>query len=290
MKISALFGPEFWHRLYHLGQLGPDSAPNLAIVMLVRLALAVLILAASRAAVGILRRLLRRALMVAAARAGEEDRRLTTLNAVLASTLSYTVYFIAIILILFTFGLTWKALAPLLGLASLLGLAIGFGAQQLVRDVITGLFILGEQQFNVGDWVTIAGVTGRVEELGLRVTRIRDEQGRLCVIANGNITQVHNASRGRIRTALEFSVPRSPQLEKTLDVLTRVAAEVTAGDEEPTEECAADRCRVMITGMDAAKVTIRLTLWVPVARREAIEDALRRRVIEEAARAEVALA
>ena len=119
-----------------------------------------------------------------------------TLTDLFSSAMTYCVYFCAIILILFALDPSGKTLVPLLSFASVLGLAIGFGAQRLVRDVITGMFILGEDQFDVGDHVTIGTVTGVVESIELRVTRIRDNQGHLYVIANGDITQVSNASRG----------------------------------------------------------------------------------------------
>ena len=101
---------------------------------------------------------------------------------------------------------------PLLSFASVLGLAIGFGAQRLVRDVITGLFILGEGQFDVGDHVTIGAVTGVVESMELRVTRIRDDQGRIYVVANGDITQVFNASRGDIKLPIDVCLQHDASL------------------------------------------------------------------------------
>ena len=167
----------------------------------------------------------------------------------------------------------------MLGAASVLGLAIGFGAQKLVRDVITGLFILGEGQFDAGEWVTIGAVTGMVEEIGLRVTRLRDDQGRIYLIANGDITQVFNASRGNVRLAVEVSLQRTAALDTALDAVRAAAIEVLrANGAAPTRD--AEAPAVLVTAMDAAKVTVRLVLWVPVLKKDAIEDALRRRLLE----------
>ena len=175
--------------------------------------------------------------------------------------MTYCVYFCAIILILFTLDPSGKTLVPLLSFASVLGLAIGFGAQRLVRDVITGIFILGEDQFDVGDHVTIGTVTGVVETMELRVTRVRDDQGRLYVIANGDITQVFNASRGHIKLPIEISLQYNASLAQALEVIQRIAVETLDAFQVAATE---NSLAVAVTGMDAAKITIRLTLWVPV--------------------------
>jgi len=85
-------------------------------------------------------------------------------------------------------------IVPLITTASVAGLAVGIGAQKLVRDWISGIFILIEDQYGVGDKVTVNAVTGLVEELGMRTTRIRDENGNLYIISNGDISQVCNHS------------------------------------------------------------------------------------------------
>ena len=272
----ALADPQFWQRLYTDGELGLGGGERLLMLVIVRVVVSGLVVAAARVLVGLLKRLVRRALFSVVKPGAVEQRRLTTLYGLLTSALSYTTYFIAAILVLFTLGVTWKGLAPLLGAASVLGLAIGFGAQRLVRDLISGLFILGEGQFDVGDWVTIGGVTGHVEEMGLRVTRLRDEQGRMYVIANGDITQVFNASRGQVKLAVEVALQRGAQLDEQLATMRRLAEEtlrefaIAAPDEQYS---------LAIIGMDAAKVTLRLKLWVPVGQMERIEDSLRRRVL-----------
>ncbi|MGC8863961.1 MAG: mechanosensitive ion channel family protein [Armatimonadota bacterium] len=119
--------------------------------------------------------------------------RIRSLQTVLGSAMTFVLGFVAAVMICHTVGIN---IVPLLTTASIAGLAIGFGAQRLVRDWISGMFILIEDQFGVGDRVTIGAVTGRVEELGMRTTRIRDDNGSLYIIANGDIATVCNHSRG----------------------------------------------------------------------------------------------
>lgn len=118
-----------------------------------------------------------------------ENKKKKTLMLLLESVLRYTVYFFVIVTILSIFGVP---VASLIAGAGILGLAVGFGAQKLVQDVINGFFILFEEQFSVGDFVEIAGKTGTVQEFGLRTTTIRDGAGQVYIIPNGNIREVTN--------------------------------------------------------------------------------------------------
>lgn len=124
---------------------------------------------------------------------GDSVARARTLGGLLRSVTGYVLIFIAGIMILRVMG---ADPLPLITTAGVLGLGIGFGAQKLVRDVITGFFILLENQYVVGECVTIGAVTGVIEEIGMRTTKVRDEEGRLTIISNGDITQVTNHSRG----------------------------------------------------------------------------------------------
>src|SRR5690625_3736752 len=119
------------------------------------------------------------------------ERREETLNKLIQNVATYIIYFTAFVMILDT--LTIK-IGPLLAGAGIAGLAIGFGAQNLVKDVISGFFIVFEDQFGVGDYVSFAGIEGTVEEIGLRTTKVKSCTGEQQVIPNGNITQVTNYS------------------------------------------------------------------------------------------------
>ena len=119
--------------------------------------------------------------------------RIRTLGSLIRSIIFYVLAFIAGVMILRVFDVDPT---PVLTAAGVIGLAVGFGAQKLVRDVISGFFIVLENQYSVGDNVTIVGVTGTVDALGMRVTKLRDDEGQLVIIANGDITRVTNHSRG----------------------------------------------------------------------------------------------
>lgn len=142
----------------------------------------------------------RRAIPRAVARITEIGRvdartqaRTRTVSGLLGSVVSVAVWLLAALIVLAELGIP---LGPLLAGAGIVGLAVGFGAQQLVRDVISGFFVLVEDQFGVGDYVTAGGVCGHVESLSLRLTRIRGDDGVLHHLRNGDLAVVSNASRG----------------------------------------------------------------------------------------------
>lgn len=143
-----------------------------------------------------------------------DDKKARTLGAILKSILRYSVYFIGISAILS------KLLGGLsLTLAGIGGVAIGFGAQNLVKDVINGFFILFEDQYSVGDYITIESKSGIVESIELRITKLRDFSGDLHIIPNGLITKVTNHSRGNMRVLVEIDVAYEEDTYKAMDIL-----------------------------------------------------------------------
>lgn len=119
------------------------------------------------------------------------QQRARTIADVLASFLRAAVWAVALLVVFDQLGIN---LAPLLAGAGIVGLAIGFGAQALVRDVISGLFILVEDQYGVGDVIELGDVSGTVEEVNLRVTRLRSSNGTVWFVPNGEVRKVGNAS------------------------------------------------------------------------------------------------
>ena len=126
-------------------------------------------------------------------RAERRRQRAEALGSVLRSFVSITIFSIAIMLILGELGVN---LAPLIASAGIAGVALGFGAQNLVKDFIAGLFMLLEDQYGVGDVVDLGQATGTVEAVGLRITTVRDARGVLWYIRNGEIVRVGNRSQG----------------------------------------------------------------------------------------------
>lgn len=151
-----------------------------------------------------------------------DQRRTQTIGRLLNNIAAYTINFVLILIILGQFGIN---LAPVLAGAGVLGLAIGFGAQSLVKDVITGFFIIFEDQFGVGDVVQTGAFKGTVEEIGLRVTRIRSEAGEVHIIPNGTIQQVTNYSLHNSVATIDVPVSNEADIRKMMEVLDRTFAD-----------------------------------------------------------------
>ncbi len=139
-----------------------------------------------------------------------------TLITVLTSVSKYMVYFICFCQILSVFGVSVTSILAVAGASSVV---IGFGAQSLVKDIIAGIFILLEDQFSVGDIVTLEGRTGTVEALGIRITRIRDFDGNVHIIPNGEIKIVTNMSKEFKSAVIEVAVSYEENIDKVLAVL-----------------------------------------------------------------------
>ncbi|NPV69980.1 MAG: mechanosensitive ion channel family protein [Firmicutes bacterium] len=158
-----------------------------------------------------------------AAGAPQDERRALTLRGILKSVLRFTVHALVILIILETFGVRTSSL---LAGAGVVGLALGLGAQNLIRDVLAGMFIVYEDQFNVGDHVTWAGVTGIVEEMGLRVAKVRDFGGQLHFIPYGVADKVTNHTRGTMRALVEVPVSFDESPRRVLDALSEACRSV----------------------------------------------------------------
>jgi small-conductance mechanosensitive channel len=124
--------------------------------------------------------------------AKRQSERARTTGSVLTSILKAAVWIIAIAMILGEFGIN---LGPVIASAGVIGVAIGLGAQTLVRDILSGIFMLIEDQYGVGDQITTLEIEGVVEKVGLRITTIRDKKGVLWYVRNGEILVIGNASQ-----------------------------------------------------------------------------------------------
>ena len=146
--------------------------------------------------------------------------RLRTVSSLLTNVLRWVVAFVVVITVLRELGVDVQALVVSAGV---LGLAVGFGAQSLVKDVITGMFLLFEGLIGLGDVVEVDGHEGTVEAIGLRVTKLRAFDGSLRVVPNGQLAAFTNRSRGWARAVVEVTLPREVPVDAALAVLTRVA-------------------------------------------------------------------
>ena len=144
------------------------------------------------------------------------ERRQKTISRLLQSIVSYVVYFSAIIAVLSVMNIK---VAGLLAGAGIAGLAIGFGAQSLVKDVITGFFIIFEDQFGVGDYIKLNIAEGTVVEIGLRTTKIKGNTGEQFIIPNGSITDVINYSVNNTKAFIDMQVGLDADIEKVEKVV-----------------------------------------------------------------------
>jgi small-conductance mechanosensitive channel len=147
-------------------------------------------------------------------------QRVRALGSILRSVASITIFSIASVVILGDLGIN---LAPLLASAGVVGIAIGFGAQSMVRDYLAGIFMLVEDQYGVGDVISIGDATGTVENVTLRVTRLRDVSGIVWHIRNGAIEQVGNESQGWARAVVDYPVPYEVDLTAIRSLLSEAA-------------------------------------------------------------------
>jgi moderate conductance mechanosensitive channel len=150
-------------------------------------------------------------------------QRAETVGALLKSVASFSIWSLAGLMALGTLGLD---LGPLIAGAGIVGVAVGFGSQNLVRDFISGIFMLMEDQYGVGDVVDAGPATGTVEGVGLRTTRLRDVSGTLWHIPNGEIRRVGNRSQGWARALVDVEVAYSTDLEAATRTIERVAHEL----------------------------------------------------------------
>ena len=146
------------------------------------------------------------------------ERREATLIKLLENIITYVVNFISLIMILEICGLDVKAL---LAGAGIIGLAVGFGAQSLVKDIITGFFVIFEDHFSVGDYIKINTFEGEVLEIGLRTTKIKSSKGELHLIPNGSIMQVTNYSILNSKAVVDVTIPNDGSIELAEKVLIR---------------------------------------------------------------------
>jgi small conductance mechanosensitive channel len=184
----------------------------------------------------------------------EEERREDTLIAIMTGTIKIvTVIFIAL-MILSEFGID---IGPLIAGAGVIGLAFGFGGQYIVKDIITGLFIILENQYRVGDVVKIAGIAGLVEDISLRVTILRDLDGTVHHIPHGDVTTVSNMAKGFARVNMNIGISYNADVDKVKEIINRVGNEL-AEDPEFKEKIIDTPKYVRIDSFDDSSVSLKI--------------------------------
>jgi small-conductance mechanosensitive channel len=149
----------------------------------------------------------------------EREKKAATVGKVARNTIRVIVWGAAGLMVLREFGVD---IAPILAGVGIVGLAVGFGAQSLVKDFLAGIFILTENQFNVGDVIKTAGVSGLVERITLRATTLRDLEGRVHIVPNGSMGVVTNMTREWARCVIDVNVAYKENLDRVMDVLREI--------------------------------------------------------------------
>lgn len=227
----------------------------------------------------LLRRVLTRATNRAAARGGDE-RGGARVSTVVALIVNLWRLFVTVVALAIVLGMLGIDLTPILASATVIGATIGFGAQSLVRDYLSGMLLTMEDQYGIGDTITVDDATGVVEDLSLRVTRLRAVDGSVWYVPNGEIRLLTNSSRGWAKAVVD--VPVAPgdadALDRVREAMTGAAQEVA--EQAPFASTSTEPPEVV--GMVAAGVdscTVRVALRTVPARRTALERALREAVM-----------
>ena len=180
------------------------------------------------------------------------ERRQNTVLKLLENVIAYVVYFAAILAILSAFSIN---VAGLIAGAGVLGLAIGFGAQNLVRDVITGFFIIFEDQFSVGDYVRIGASEGTVQEIGLRTTKLKGMNGEIHIFPNGTIIEVINFSLNNSIAIVDVSVAYEADIPKAEELIREFLASLP----EKYEQLVKEPELLGVQNLAASEVVMRIT-------------------------------
>jgi small conductance mechanosensitive channel len=157
-----------------------------------------------------------------------KTQRAATMGAILKSTSTFVIFTLALLTVMATLGLP---LGPLLASAGVGGVALGFGAQSLVKDFLSGIFMILEDQYGVGDVIDTGEAIGTVEDVTLRVTRLRDASGIVWYIRNGEIVRVGNRSQGWSTAVVDIPVGYDENLETVMPLIREVVQELDKAEE-----------------------------------------------------------
>jgi len=206
--------------------------------------------------------------------AERRDQRARTTASVLKSLATAAVSAVVVITVLDVLSIP---VAPLLASAGIVGVAVGFGAQSLVKDVISGLFMIVEDQYGVGDEVDLGGVKGTVQAVGLRVTRVRASDGTVWYVRNGEVLRVGNASQGWAQVELDVAVAYHEDVERAEEVLLELARELAEEEAFRGQVLAAPT----VAGMEqltAEAVVLRVEVRTRTGAGSGVARELRRRI------------
>ena len=203
-------------------------------------------------------------------------QRAETIGSVLRSIASFVIFGLAFVTALAELGFE---LGPILASAGVAGVALGFGAQSLVRDFLSGIFMILEDQYGVGDLIDTGEAIGTVEEVSLRITRLRDSSGVVWYVRNGEILRVGNHSQGWSTAIVDVSIAYSQDIPTVLELI-RATADELADDEAWQDRILEDPVVAGVESVTGAAVTIRVIVKCTPNDHFAVQRELRERIKE----------
>jgi small conductance mechanosensitive channel len=205
-----------------------------------------------------------------------EIKRLNTIVRIITWTVNTLLIIVITLMLLKEFSVD---ITPLLAGAGILGVAVGFGGQYLVRDIISGFFIIFENQYRIGDSIKIAGISGTVEDINLRVTILRDMDGTLHYIPHGEIKTVSNMSKHFGRVNLNVGVSYNADINQVKEVINQVGQEITA-DPAWKDLILETPSFLRIDSLDESSISIKIVGKVKPSRQWEVTGELRKRLKE----------
>ncbi len=205
------------------------------------------------------------------------DQRARTIGSVLRSCTSFLIFGIAFMLMLGELGFD---LAPIIVSAGIVGVAVGFGAQNLVRDFLSGIFMMVEDQYGVGDVVDLGEASGAVEAVGLRMTTLRDIYGTVWYVRNGEVLRVGNMSQGHAVAVVDIPVAHTADIAQASELAGRTAVALTAEGTPLAQDVLAEPQLLGVESIATDAVTLRVTVKTRAGRQWAVQRALRAGIME----------
>ncbi|HVV14366.1 mechanosensitive ion channel family protein [Amycolatopsis sp.] len=197
-------------------------------------------------------------------------QRARTVGSLLRSVASFLIYGIAFILVLSKLGIN---IAPILASAGVVGVAVGFGAQNLVKDFLSGIFMMLEDQYGVGDVVDLGDATGTVEMVGLRITTVRDVSGTVWYVRNGTISAVGNSTQRFGVAVVDIPVGYGADVDRAIEIAGQAARETV--ERSPVADDVLGDVEILgAQDLTQAAITIRLTVTTKPGRQWAVRRAL----------------
>ena len=206
-------------------------------------------------------------------RPSPNQRRKRTVARVIRSITKYTIWLIAILIILSLWGVN---VAPALAGLGIMGLVIGLGAQKFINDLIAGFFIIFEHHFDVGDKIEVKGFKGEVVDIGLKTTKIKNWKNEILILSNGEVTSLINFSKDISVAAVEFGIAYKEDMQKVIDLLNLELPKI----KDLFPQIIEDPKVVGVTNLNASSVDMRVTCKTLNEQHYAVERGMRQRIKE----------